>query len=373
MARSAKTKQCLRPVSAAAIATLVLQVVSFGLQGTALAKSAPGPDIINGEARAILQPITAEYLKLYALEQADAKETPLSSADNALSRFNESFSNLKAPGSLGSTTAAYNKAIQLYKRAGINQPRALADWKGNNEAIWGGIANWGLDESSILTEEEAYGKPNASDTATLANETQLNQKCITAVQNDLAALSRVLVLKVSGIQADGSNKFKISITDTPGTTLNLFVNDKRATRTTVNVNDEGTFNNVSLYDTGKLSFTRVIHTRAKTSKPAGSTTYFSVAGSVASTSTHAFAKVLKTTPAPIQKPTATPVAAQATPQPVPVAPAATPQGCTPLSDEGTCYELGEYCRNSDHGASGIDGDGNSMTCEDNNGWRWEPN
>jgi hypothetical protein len=43
-----------------------------------------------------------------------------------------------------------------------------------------------------------------------------------------------------------------------------------------------------------------------------------------------------------------------------------------LSDEGTCYEPGEYCRDSDHGASGVAGDGESITCEDNDGWRWEP-
>ena len=47
-------------------------------------------------------------------------------------------------------------------------------------------------------------------------------------------------------------------------------------------------------------------------------------------------------------------------------------GCYPLSNEGTCYEPGEYCRKTDHGASGIAGDGKAITCEDNDGWRWEP-
>jgi hypothetical protein len=47
------------------------------------------------------------------------------------------------------------------------------------------------------------------------------------------------------------------------------------------------------------------------------------------------------------------------------------QGCTPLTDGGKCYEPGEYCRDDDHGVSGIDGDGNPITCEDNDGWRWE--
>jgi hypothetical protein len=52
--------------------------------------------------------------------------------------------------------------------------------------------------------------------------------------------------------------------------------------------------------------------------------------------------------------------------------AATSAGCHPLSDEDTCYKPGEYCRDADHGASGIAGDGKAITCEDNDGWRWEP-
>ena len=47
-------------------------------------------------------------------------------------------------------------------------------------------------------------------------------------------------------------------------------------------------------------------------------------------------------------------------------------GCYPLSDENTCYEPGEYCRDSDHGKSGVAGDGKAIICEDNDGWRWEP-
>ena len=52
--------------------------------------------------------------------------------------------------------------------------------------------------------------------------------------------------------------------------------------------------------------------------------------------------------------------------------AATSAGCHPLSDEGTCYKPGEYCRDADHGASGIASDGKAITCEDHDGWRWEP-
>jgi hypothetical protein len=45
--------------------------------------------------------------------------------------------------------------------------------------------------------------------------------------------------------------------------------------------------------------------------------------------------------------------------------------CHPLTSGGNCYEPGEYCRNSDHGVTGVAGDGKSITCEDVNGWRWE--
>jgi surface rod structure-forming protein G len=47
--------------------------------------------------------------------------------------------------------------------------------------------------------------------------------------------------------------------------------------------------------------------------------------------------------------------------------------CYPLTNGGNCYEPGEYCRTSDYGTSGVAGDGESITCEDNDGWRWEPN
>ena len=53
-------------------------------------------------------------------------------------------------------------------------------------------------------------------------------------------------------------------------------------------------------------------------------------------------------------------------------PSPTPTGCHPLTNSGNCYEPGEYCRDADHGASGVAGDGEAITCQDNNGWRWEP-
>jgi hypothetical protein len=76
--------------------------------------------------------------------------------------------------------------------------------------------------------------------------------------------------------------------------------------------------------------------------------------------------------APVQ-PAATP---SSTPPPPPAAttspPPAATTSCHPLSDEGTCYEPGEYCRASDQGVTGIAGDGETITCEDNDGLRWEP-
>ncbi len=51
---------------------------------------------------------------------------------------------------------------------------------------------------------------------------------------------------------------------------------------------------------------------------------------------------------------------------------ASAQHCFPLSDEGTCYEPGEYCRDSDQGVAGIAGDGQTIVCADNDGLRWEP-
>jgi cardiolipin synthase len=59
------------------------------------------------------------------------------------------------------------------------------------------------------------------------------------------------------------------------------------------------------------------------------------------------------------------------PEPKPT-PTPKPTGCYPKTDSGTCYEPGEYCRDSDHGSSGVAGDGGAIVCEDNDGWRWEP-
>ena len=67
-------------------------------------------------------------------------------------------------------------------------------------------------------------------------------------------------------------------------------------------------------------------------------------------------------------PTRTTPAAAPPPPPASAAPAS----CHPLTNGGNCYEPGEFCRASDHGVSGVAGDGKAITCEDNDGWRWEP-
>jgi hypothetical protein len=67
----------------------------------------------------------------------------------------------------------------------------------------------------------------------------------------------------------------------------------------------------------------------------------------------------------------TPTAVVVPPSSAPATSAA-PASCHPLTDAGKCYEPGEFCRAADHGASGLAGDGEVITCEDNDGWRWEP-
>jgi hypothetical protein len=86
-----------------------------------------------------------------------------------------------------------------------------------------------------------------------------------------------------------------------------------------------------------------------------------------------------TTPAPPATPAQTAAAVQQTAPSTPAQttsaapPASTaPASCYPLSNAGHCYEPGEFCRASDHGVSGVAGDGKAIKCEDNDGWRWEP-
>jgi cardiolipin synthase len=62
-------------------------------------------------------------------------------------------------------------------------------------------------------------------------------------------------------------------------------------------------------------------------------------------------------------------ATTAAPSPPPTTTASA--GCSPIDDEGGCYEPGEYCRDDDHGMTGRAGDGDTIVCEDDNGWYWE--
>ena len=72
---------------------------------------------------------------------------------------------------------------------------------------------------------------------------------------------------------------------------------------------------------------------------------------------------------PKTKPTPTPPRSQRRPPP---GPTSTPTNCYPKTSSGNCYEPGEYCSTADHGMSGVAGDGEAIVCENNNGWRWEP-
>ena len=80
-------------------------------------------------------------------------------------------------------------------------------------------------------------------------------------------------------------------------------------------------------------------------------------------------------PAPVRgtpPPAPAPKSSAPAPKPPPPPPSPAPAGCHPLTDGGKCYEPGEFCRDSDHGVTGLAGDGKVIKCEDNDGWRWEP-
>lgn len=56
--------------------------------------------------------------------------------------------------------------------------------------------------------------------------------------------------------------------------------------------------------------------------------------------------------------------------PAPSTPAAQPS-CYPTTSSGNCYEPGEFCPKADHNQSGVAADGESISCEYDNGyWRW---
>ena len=99
------------------------------------------------------------------------------------------------------------------------------------------------------------------------------------------------------------------------------------------------------------------------------------AATAAQTVTTAPSTQAQTTTAPPSTPaqgTAPSTPARTTPAPPAPPPSTAPASCYPLSNEGTCYEPGEFCRKTDHGKTGVAGDGKAIKCEDNDGWRWEP-
>jgi len=80
----------------------------------------------------------------------------------------------------------------------------------------------------------------------------------------------------------------------------------------------------------------------------------------------------------VTHPPAGPTASTAPASPAPPAPtpattaAPASASCTPRTNAGECYEPGEFCRASDHGRTGVDGRGQSITCEQQGSrWYWE--
>jgi hypothetical protein len=103
-------------------------------------------------------------------------------------------------------------------------------------------------------------------------------------------------------------------------------------------------------------------TTSQARPPATSTVATTHAPPIAPVTTHQ-------APAPVPVTTAAPPpVTTAAPPPT----TAAPVGCHPLTNAGKCYEPGEFCRVSDHGMTGVAGDGEAIKCEDNDGWRWEP-
>lgn len=94
---------------------------------------------------------------------------------------------------------------------------------------------------------------------------------------------------------------------------------------------------------------------------------------VAPSTSHNTAAARVTTTAPVVRPAPS---SQHTSRSAPTsvaAPSSAPvPGCYPLTNGGNCYQPGEFCRKSDHGAYGVAGNGERIVCAYNNGWRWEP-
>jgi hypothetical protein len=181
------------------------------------------------------------------------------------------------------------------------------------------------------------------------------------------AQSYVPITVSAAYSKSSSQQYDVVVKDTPGTKLVLYINDKSPSYATVNKKDWATFHKVTLNDSNKVSFAKQL--KGKNGKtyqsPINYVRYVHISNGGASFT------AAQTTPPPASPPTSQPKAAATPPPPPAQTPA--PPSCTPLTNGGNCYEPGEYCRVSDRGTSGIAGDGKSITCTDNNGWRWEPN
>jgi len=237
-------------------------------------------------------------------------------------------------------------------------------------------------------------------------------------------------LNVAVGYAKGGSKFNVVVKGVPGTTLDMYVNDKHPMQATVNKHAWATFDKVQLTSTGKLSFTKVLKGKHGTyQQPIAYTKRYTVISGKVTFSNYVTESTVTTTQSIafttsteqdsslakgttqiktkgvngtekltyqvtwtdaqvtartlVSTVTVTPAVNQVvedgtyvapTPAPAPTpTPSPTPSStCYPLTNGGNCYEPGEYCRNSDHGTSGVAGDGETITCEDNSGWRWEP-
>jgi hypothetical protein len=109
---------------------------------------------------------------------------------------------------------------------------------------------------------------------------------------------------------------------------------------------------------------------ARQTRP-GSTGSSPTASQATAPLTSAPAAPAPTTPVPSAPVPTSP--APATPTAVVTPPtSAGPASCHPLTYAGRCYEPGEFCRYADRGVSGVAGDGEAITCEEDDGWRWVP-
>jgi hypothetical protein len=171
----------------------------------------------------------------------------------------------------------------------------------------------------------------------------------------------------------GHNNYNIVVQEQAGTKLELYTNDKSPVRANANKNNWATFHGVKLIGSGKISFTKSLSGKNRTTwqKPINYARHFTISDGHVT-----FSSIEQAKPKPKVNTSPVPSPPQVTPTPVPVSTPApsspTPVSCSPLTNGGNCYNAGEYCRNSDHGIAGIAGNGEAIICADNDGWRWEP-